>query len=268
MDWFEEAVSEMDAMRVVVAEEIPTRDWFDEVAGGDVESEDEGASSGDVSVDGFDSDSSEGTFIEDLGTTSPFWPVCDIFEGADKLLGANLGSCQDEALVTPVVHPEGEFYGGGTTFRESSGRLPDLDVEENPWIDARMKWETHAIVLQSSMEVVAIPWINPRERKVDADVQVHESCDVGVIEMSRELDGLREKVAVCKGYLLVLRFEREEDNRAKTMDLPIAHGSPAPIESLTAEIFDLDDHASVANTPEDGVKFSEGPKTCNDASTT
>ena len=268
LDWFEEAVAMMDAEQEIVPVEMPVRDCFDEVAESDDESEDEGASSGDDSVDGFDSNASEGTFVEDLGTTSQFWLVCDVFEGADKVLGADLGSCQNEALVTPVVYPEGEFYSGGTTFRESSGRLPGLDADENPWIDATIEWETHAIILRASVGVMTLPVDNPREGGDDTDVQVHENCEVGVIEMLRELDGPRKEFAVCKEYPLVPRFEGEEDIRAETMDLPIACGFPAPIEFLTAEIFDLDGCTSVANTPEGRVKFSESSKTCDDASTT
>ena len=268
LDWFEEAVAMMDAEKGVVADEIPTRDWFDEVAEDDDESGDEGASSGDVSVDGFDSDASEGTFVEDLGVIGQSWPVCDVFKGADKLLGTELGPCLFEAPVALVVNPEGEFRGGGTTFCESSGRLPDLGAYKDPWNDVTMEWRTHAIVLRTSAEVVPCLLEEPKGGEKDADVQVHGSCDVGVIEMSRELDEPRKEFAVCVEYRLVPRFEGKEDIQAETMDLPIARGSPTPNESPVAENFDLDNCASVANAPEGREKFPEGPETCNDASTT
>jgi hypothetical protein len=275
-DWFERAVAEMDVQsrrERVLADEVPVRDWFYEVAEVDDESEDEGTSSGDVSVDGFDSDAFEGTNPEDLGVTSQIGPVCndDFYEGADMLSNTQLGPCQDETQVAPVLHPEGEFRGGGTTS-ESSGRLPDLDIYEIPWINATMEWRTHPIEFRASAEAVTHSSGEPKGGEVDADVQVHGSCDVGVIEMSRELDGLREEFAVCEGYQLVLRFEGEEGIRAETMDLPI--GSPAPIESPVAEIYDPDDFAlksmrhdvvgpssCVVNHSVGCVKFFEGADT-------
>jgi hypothetical protein len=269
-DWFEEVVAMMDVEKcdvVPIGVKIPVWNCFDEFTEGDDESEDVGASSGDVSVDGFDSDAFEGTNPGDLGITGHFWPVCDDFEGADKLLGADLGPCQDLAQVAPVVHPEGEFRGDGITS-ESSGRLPDLGVDENPWIDATMEWRIHAIVLRASVEVVTCLLGGPKGKEVDTDVQVHGSCDVGVIELMRESEGPREVGAVCGKHPLVPRFEGEEDIRVETMDLPIAHDSSAPIESLTAEIFDLDDCASVASASEGLVKFPEGQETFYDASTT
>ena len=82
MDWFEEAVAMMDTKKVIVEEEIPNEDWFYEVAEGDDKSEDEGASSGGVSVDSFNSDASEEAFVEDLSVVGHVWPACDEnFEG-------------------------------------------------------------------------------------------------------------------------------------------------------------------------------------------
>jgi len=243
MDWFEEVVAMMDAEEVVIVPvEIPMRDWFYEVAEGDDKSEDEGASSGDVSVNGFDCDASEGTCERDLGIIGHIWPVYDVYEGIDQLLSTLLGPCQFEVLVAPVVYPEMEYQGGGTTC-VSSGRLPDLNAYEIPWIDTTMEWHTHTIVLQASEEVVIHSSEGPKGGEVDADVQVHRSCDIGVIEMLRELDGPREEFAVCEEYLLVPHFEEEEDNQAETMDLPIDRVVPAPIESPTTEIFDLSDSA-------------------------
>ncbi len=81
-----------------------------------------------------------------------------------------------------------------------------------------------------------------KEGEVDTDVQVHESCDVGIIEPIRDLEGPRE-CAICEEYPLVPRFEGEEDNRAETMDLPIAQDSLAQNESPAAENFDPSDFA-------------------------
>jgi hypothetical protein len=109
----------MNSEKVVIAEEIPHEDWFYEFAEGDNDSEDEGASSGDVSVDGF---------IRDLNIVGHVWPVCDDnFEGAGQLSSTLLGPCLFEALVAPAVYPEGEYQGGGTTY-VFSGWLPDLDA--------------------------------------------------------------------------------------------------------------------------------------------
>jgi hypothetical protein len=162
MDWFGEAVAMMDAEKVIVAEEIPHEDWFYEIAESDDESEDEGASSGGISVDGFDSDVSEGGFVRDLNIVGHVWPVCDNnFEGADRLSSTLLGLCLFEAPVAPAVYPEGEF--GGGTICESSDRLPDLDGYENSWIDATMEWQIHAIVLRGSAEVITCPLEEPRK---------------------------------------------------------------------------------------------------------
>jgi hypothetical protein len=93
------------------------------------------------------------------------------------------------------------------------------------------------------VEVVTHSSGGPKGGEIDADVQVHESCNIGVIELMRDLKGPREGLAICEEYLLVPRFEGEEDNRAEMMDLPVAHESFAQNESLTAENFDLSDFA-------------------------
>jgi len=56
--------------------------------------------------------------------------------------------------------------------------------------------------------------------------QVHKSCNVGVIEPIRDLEGPREECAICEEYPLVPCFEGEEDNQAEMMDLPICSGFP------------------------------------------
>jgi hypothetical protein len=229
MDWFEMAVAEMEAEHCEVkalAVEIPARDWFYEVAESDDESEDEGASSGGVSVGGFDSDTSEGTNPEDLGVIGQFWPDCDddIFEGADRLSSTLLGPCQDEAPVAPVVYPEGEFGGEGITCEESSGRLPDLDVFENPWIDATMEWRIHATTLRASDEVVTRPSKDHKGGEDDPDMQVHEGCYMEVIELLKDAEGpgIDDVYEECSS---VPHFEGEEDDRYEKMDLPVAEHS-------------------------------------------
>jgi hypothetical protein len=62
--------------------------------------------------------------------------------------------------------------------------LPDLDAYEIPWIelmDATMKWCIHAIIFQASVEVVTCLSGGPKGEEADANMQVHASCDVGVI---------------------------------------------------------------------------------------
>jgi len=153
LDWFEEAVAMMSAekeARGAITVKSPIRDWFYKVVESDDKSGNVGASSEDVSVDVFGRDVFEGTNPEDSGIIGQIRLICDdIFEGVDWLLSALLGLCQDEAPVAPVDYPEGEHRGGGSTC-ELSGRMPDLDVLENPWIDnATMEWRNHTIVLQT-----------------------------------------------------------------------------------------------------------------------
>ena len=153
LDWFEEVVALMDAQvrnGESVAEKSPIRDWFYEVVESGDESGDEGASSEDILVDVFGRNALERTDPEDSGITGQIRLICnDIFKGADQLSSTLLGPCQNEAPVAPADYPEGEYRGGGSTC-ESSGRMPDLDVLENPWIDdATMEWRNHAIVLQT-----------------------------------------------------------------------------------------------------------------------
>ena len=285
-DWFELAIAKMEmaVMGQTVIKESPTRDWFYEVAEGEDKSDDEetgleGALVNDVDRDALegafvkeevavsDTGACVGTFLEDSIVTGHIWPACNVFEGNDRLSGTLLGPCLLETPVAPVVHPEGEFDGGGTTFCESGGRLADLGVYENPWIDATVKWHTHYI-LQVSVENVTYPLDNPREEVDVPGVQVHESCDVGVIESSRDVEGLKMFCDVCEEYPLVLRFEGEEDIRDETMDLPVACVFPAPIESPVAEIFETmcgrveEPPPNVTNPLVGCAKFSECLKTC------
>jgi hypothetical protein len=122
-----------------------------------------------------------------------------------------------------------------------SGQLPDLNAYEFPWIDSAMDWHIHSVVLQASAEVMTRPSEELRGGEVDANVQVHKSCDVGVIEPTKDLKGPREGFAICEEYPLVPCFEGEEDNRAETMDLPIAQDSLAPTSGkghLSLGVFD------------------------------
>jgi hypothetical protein len=65
-----------------------------------------------------------------------------------------------------------------------------------------------------------------------------ESCDVGVIGDTRDLEGPEMDSAVHEEYLLVPCFEGEEDDQCKTTDLPVAECSPSPIEFTVVEVFD------------------------------
>jgi len=82
MDWFEKAIV---MKKVVVPVKISGWDWFDEIAEGDDKFKNKGASSGNTSVDSFNSNIFKGTSIDrDLGITSHVWPVfSDTFERAD-----------------------------------------------------------------------------------------------------------------------------------------------------------------------------------------
>jgi hypothetical protein len=272
MDWFEEVVAMMDAEKDVIAEDIPAWDWFDEVAGGDDKSRDEGTSSDGALVDSFDSDTSKETDPEGLGVISQFWPVCDVFEGANKLLGAKLGSCQDEAQVAPAIDPEGEYQGGGSTS-VLSGRLPDLDAYEIPWINSTMEWCTHATMLQASAEVVACPLEEPKGGEDDRIVQVHEGCYFGVTEPLKDAEGPGID-AIYEECSSVPHFEVEEDDRCEKMDLPVAHSVLALNEPLDVKVFDPPNfafemlHEGVEKSPPSVVdvlvgctKFFEGAET-------
>ena len=265
MDWFEEAIAMMDAEKFVVPEEIPARDWFDEVAEGDDESRDEGASSGDVSVDGFDSDASEGAFVENLGITSQTWPVCNIYKEIDRSSSTLLGPCLFKVPVAPVVYHEGEYRGGGTTC-VSSGRLPDLDVSEIPSFDNMKAWRTHDDALGTPENVGTLPLDN-KGGGDDPAVQMHEGC---CNELPR---GLGPKIdhEICKSNPLVPRFEGEEDDQAETMDLPFVEGFCAQIKSPVTKIFDfaletmcesvIELPMNISNPLASFLKFFEGANT-------
>jgi hypothetical protein len=240
-DWFEEAVAMTD-------EKCHESDWFDEVAESEDESDDEGGNSGGALAKDFGRVALGGAIVkaemvksgmhacggiifEDPGITGHVWPVHDDedeFEGADRLSGA------------PIARFEGEYEGGGTTS-ESSGRMPDLDLLENPQIDrAVMEWRNHTIPEIDETRIRTRPPDDHRGGVDDPGVQVHKGCcDVGVIELMRNLEGPKEEFAICEECPSVPRFEGEEDSiQAETMDLPAAHGSPASIESPTAKNFD------------------------------
>ena len=62
------------------------------------------------------------------------------------------------------------------------------------------------------MEVVTHSLDNPREGEGNPDVQVHESCDVRGIGVTRDLEGPEMFSTIYEGYLLVPRFEGEKDD--------------------------------------------------------
>ncbi len=264
-DWFEMAIADLDRDAELV---IPARDWFDEVVEGENELKDEGASLKDAVVKGFGKDASREAIVEDSSINGPLWPCCDVVEGTGTPPSTLLG------LITPVVDLEGEYGDGGTICGTSSGKGPDLDVFENPRIDATMEWSNHAIALRASAEVVTHSLDNPREGEGIPDVQVNESRDVGI---TKDLEG-PEMSAVCEKYPLVSRFEGEENNQCETMDLLVAERHPTQIEFPVVEIFDRAPKPmfgcvvavppSVLNPLVNCVKFVEGLETRYDASTT
>ena len=289
LDWFERAVSMMDNDGKSVVPEIPVRDWFDEVIEGEKESKDEKGNSKDALVDDFDRDASGGAFIkegmvvsgtgacmrtvpEDSGITSLFRPCCDDIEGTGTLPSTLLGS------ITPVVDLEGEYEDGETICETSIGMEPDLGVLGNPWIDdATMEWNNHAIILRASAEVVT-HLDNPREGEGTPDVQVCESCDVGVIGVTWDLEEAEMVGKICKEHLLVPCFEGEEDDQCETMDSPAAEYPTTQIESPSVEVIDrapnsmfrrdMEVPPNVLNSLVDGAKFAEGLETRCHVSTT
>ncbi len=274
-DWFEMAIAEMDRDAKLVIEEVPARDWFDEVVEGENESRDEGGNSENAVVEGFGKDVSREAIVKDSSIIGPVWPCCDDIEGTGTLPSTLLGS------ITPVMGLEGEYKDGETICGTSSGKEPDLGVFENPWIDATMEWSNHAIALRASVEVVTRPSEDHKGGDVDSDVQVHERCDVGVIrvvEPSRDLDGPDRDRVVCEVLLLVPHFEGEEDYRCEMMNLPVAENPATPVEFPTAKNFDralksMFEHVAEVppiflNPLECFAKFLEGLETRYDASTT
>jgi hypothetical protein len=101
-----------------------------------------------------------------------------------------------------------------------------------------MEWSNHAIALRASAEVVTRSLDNPRKAEDAPNLGVGESCDVGVIEVTWDLEGPEMVSAVCEEYPLVPRFEGEENDSCETMDLPVAEYSTTQIESPVVEIFD------------------------------
>ena len=240
-DWFdfEEAVA-------VTSDGSPEPDWFDEVDEGEEESDDEGGNSGGAVVDVFDrnvapgvaivSTEMGGTVFEDSRITGHVWPICDehhdkILEGADRLSGA------------PVASFEGEYGGGGTTS-ESSGRMPDLDFFENPWIESpTMEWRNHTITEQTD-ELKTHPLDNHKGDENDPVAETNEGCHTKMSWPSKTIDVPEIDHVVCETNLSVPRFEGEEDIRVETMDLRVGYGSSFPIKSPTAEMFDPPDFTS------------------------
>jgi len=232
LDWFEMAIVEMGGDAEMVTEEISVRDWFNEVVEGEKELRDNGASLKNAVVECFDKDASRRAFVEDSNITGLIWPCCDDIEGTGMLPSTLLG------LFTLVVDREVEYEGGRTTCDESSGMEPDLDSYGDHLIDATMEWSNHAIALRTSVEVVTHSLDNPREGEGNPDVQVHESCDVGGIGVTRDLEGPEMFSTVYEGYPLVPRFEGEKDDRCETKDLPAAEYPTTPVEFPTGKIFD------------------------------
>jgi hypothetical protein len=162
---------------------------------------------------------------------------------------------------------------------------PDLGVLGNPWIDdAMMEWSNQAIALRASVEVVSHSLDRskgeggycrqPKEAKDTPDLQVHESCDIGVIGMTKGLEGLEKVSAICEENPLV----PQEDNRCETMDLPVAECPPSPIEFPIVKFFNrapkpmfgrvAEAPMSVLDHAVGSMRFLEGLETCYDASTT
>jgi len=221
-DWFKEAVAMMNEEshnedwfhNAVVVQDRAShkRDWFDEVDKGEDESDDEGGNSGAV-VDVFDRNAApgaatvgaemEGTIFEDSEFTGHVWPSCDdhhdgIFEGADRLSGA------------PIASLEGEHRGGGTTS-ESSGRMPDLDLLENPWIDcATMEWYNHAIAEQTD-EINTRPPDNHKEGEDNPVAKTNEAYSTETSWPSKVIDAPAIDHVICEVNPSVPRFEGEED---------------------------------------------------------
>ncbi len=118
---------------------------------------------------------------------------------------------------------------------------------------------------------------NPREGENAPALREDESCDVGVIGVTRDVDGQKMDSAVCEEYPLVPRFEGEEDNQCETTDLLVAECHPSQIEFPVVEVhrtfksmFDrvTEVPTSVLNPAEGSAKFLQGLETCYDASAT
>lgn len=224
--------NEADCSQVDVSDES---DWFYEVNEGDDELNGEMGYSGGAVVDVFNMDAApggaianvemEGTVFKDSGITGHVWPVCDDgnkIEGADRLSG------------TPIARLEGEYRSGRTTS-ELSSRMPDLDLLENLWIDLTMEWHIHTITEQID-EAKTCPPDNHKGGEDDPVTETNEECST---KKKRQLKVINAPGIIYEINLLVTCFEGEEDNRAETNDLHVICGSPAPIESLVVEAFNL-----------------------------
>jgi hypothetical protein len=234
LDWFENTIVEMDRNAKFVVKEIPVQDWLDNVVEGENKSRDEGVDSEGALVDGFGRDTSRETFIkgemvmsgigacketilEDSSITGQVWPVCDDVEGTDRLSGALVG------LIAPATDLEGEYGDVRYIYGKSSGLGPDLDVFGNPWIEGTtMEWSNHAIALQASAEVVTHPSEDHKGGDFSSDMQMGvKRCDVGVIEVTKDLGG-PEMSTVYEKYPLVPCFKGRKviDAKRWTYQLP------------------------------------------------
>ena len=201
------AVAEMDAQRrkeEPFAVEIPVWDWFYEVDEGADESDDEGASSGDASVDGFDSDASGEGFVEaevksGMTTCERTMPEDSGATSRDNDTNTYEGPCQIEAQGAPVTSREGES--------ESSGRVPDLDVSEIPRIDVTMAWHCKIDSL--------VPHFEGEED------DRYETMDLPVVEGSPAQ--IKSPVAEIFNFALETKYERIAESPPNITNLPTGY---------------------------------------------
>jgi len=114
-----------------------------------------------------------------------------------------------------------------------------------------------------------------RKGKEAPDVQMGESCDIGIIGVTRDLERTEMVGVICEEHPLVLCSKEKEDFQCEMMDLPVA-------ECLSSQIeFSIFNHTlksmfrhvaetppSVLNSLVDCTKFVEGLEIHYDASTT
>jgi len=61
-----------------------------------------------------------------------------------------------------------------------------------------------------------------RKGKGAPDVRMSESCNIGIIGVTRDLERAEMVGAICEEHPLVLCFKGKEDFQCKMMDLPVA----------------------------------------------